>query len=164
MFSRSVSFGCLWKLLGESFLLLESLPAEVAVLRVPTAILSNSSNTPTKSCSSSELTREEINKLQALKFSSKAFCRALNIQPQNVSCWQGKKSLVLRNRVRVINQNKYLSARLERTPWAHPLSARGQKNNNKNKLFCRFSAKLPLSHPRKRPRIGRAKDPGLSEP
>ena len=88
MFSRSVSFGCLWKLLGESFLLLESLPAEVAVLRVPTAFLSN-----TKSCSSSELTREEINKLQALKFSSKAFCRALNIQPQNVSCWQGKPNI-----------------------------------------------------------------------
>ena len=87
-----MSFGCLWKLLGESFLLLQSLPAEVAVLRVPTALVLLS-NSNTKSCSSSELTREEINKLQALKFSSKAFCRALNIQPQNVSCWQGKPYL-----------------------------------------------------------------------
>ena len=45
----------------------------------------------------------EINKLQALKLASKALTRALNLQPENVACWQ---DLALSFHYRILKNEK----------------------------------------------------------
>ena len=80
MLNLIFSFSCLWKLLGEALLLLQPLPKEVALLRVPTMLVEQKSE-------SQEDAMVELNKLEALKMASRAFTRSLNIQPLNVSCW-----------------------------------------------------------------------------
>ena len=59
------SFSCLWKLLGEALLLLQPLPKEVALLRVPTMLVEQKSD-------SQEDAMVELNKLEALKMASRA--------------------------------------------------------------------------------------------
>jgi tetratricopeptide (TPR) repeat protein len=77
----SASFCCLWKLLGDALILMHALPKEVANLRVPSILLPGGQQ-------SQDTNTTSANKLQLLQLASKAFIRALNIQPENVSCWQ----------------------------------------------------------------------------
>ena len=74
-----MSFSCLWKLLGEALLTLHALPTEVAMVKVPSSIVLNEAEDAT--------TTTTLSKSQALKLSTKAFLRALQIEPENVSCW-----------------------------------------------------------------------------
>ena len=60
--------------------MLQPLPKEVALLRVPTMLVEQKSE-------SQEDAMVELNKLEALKMASRALTRSLNIQPLNVSCW-----------------------------------------------------------------------------
>ena len=77
--------------MGEALLLLNVLPFEVVRLKVPTVLLNETSEDKFR----------EINKVQALQLASKAFTRALNLQPENVACWQ---DLALSFHYQLINQ------------------------------------------------------------
>ena len=90
-----MSFSCLWKLLGEALLTMHALPKEVAMVQVPSIILNDVKD-------NAEDNTTIMNKSQALKMSSKAFLRALQIEPENVSCWH---DLALSFHYRLVEQD-----------------------------------------------------------